>query len=162
MSDHEPAGVSCGHPPEIVDALEAAGLPIPSRELVDQRGWTTEEARALRRVGRQATSRVPVGHPDRVAGDTGYQEAARDGRPISQRPTPGEVARVRAALMPDIPAMLGITETELREYVRGSAQPEAARAALAILASDLGRGLWPRKVAAILWGLHLEHIQVRA
>lgn len=101
---------------------------------------------------------LPPDHPDRVTADVGYQESGRAGKSISQRPTPHDVARVRAALIEDIPARVGLTETELRAFVRGELEradlPETAQSRLRELADQVGA--WPRKVAVILWGLHCQ------
>lgn len=97
-------------------------------------------------------------NPDRKAADTGYQEAARAGHPISQRPTPGDAERVRLALVGDIPAHVGLTEEQLRAFTRGEIDrvdlPDYAQCRFKELAQRLGGQLWPRKIAAVLWGMH--------
>lgn len=166
MDNEPPAAVNCEHPQHVIDALTAAGIPVPPRERVDRQGWTTEEAKAILRAQGRGPTLPPVAanHPDRVAADTGYREASLAGHPISQRPTPGDVARVRAALTPTIPDLLEITEDTLRAYVRGEIDSAAlsgeARVRLGKISVRAGGSLWPRKTAAILWGLHIERIQV--
>lgn len=103
---------------------------------------------------------------DRTAADTGYQETSKAGHAISQRITPAEVAAVRVALDPGIPERLGITEAELRRFVRGEMEsaydlpPETLEELSRIAKATARTGMWPRKIAAILWGLHIERIQV--
>lgn len=159
-----PPEVTGGIDEYVIEALTAAGLPVPPRERVDQDGYTPEESAAIRRylTGRGDRRRIiPAGHPDRVAGDIGYREAAEAGHAISQRPTPGDVARIRAALMGDIPARVGLTEQQLRAFARGEMDrmdlPRDAQQRFRELADTLGgRTFWPRKVAVILWGMHVE------
>lgn len=102
---------------------------------------------------------------NKTAADTGYRETAKSGHAISQRITTSEVAAVRGALAQSIPERLGVTEEDLRAFVRGDLDivdlPRHARDELSAIAAATPRaGLWPRKLAAILWGLHLEQIQV--
>lgn len=98
--------------------------------------------------------------PDRDAADVGYQESARAGRAISQRPAPSDSARIRAALIGDIPARMGLTEDELRAFTRGTLDraqlPAEAQCRFAELARTLGGSFWPRKIAAVLWGIHAQ------
>lgn len=171
-SQEEAVASRAEHPPAGLGGDARATFIATGRSLKDQTAIAVaareaDEAAAPGGGGRTST-RATADDPDRVAGQAGYDEAALGGKPISQKITASEVARIRSAIAERVAVsppgttmleVLGVDEEDLRAYLRTSdrtALTANARQELGVLTAEVktSPALWPRKVAAAVWGLH--------
>jgi hypothetical protein len=163
-----PAGLRNG----VLEVYVATGRTSKDQVAIARAQREREEREAQREQRRGGGGkRTPADDPDRRAGERGWAVAAERGKPISQKITAAEVARIRAALASRggptwfVERLGGDASTQDFDDVlrfvqtgdRAALEPEA-RVALAELTKEVktSPALWPRKVAAAVWGLYLE------